>query len=345
MEGDQMTKVWCRLGLLWAIALGSNAHAAAAFVDAEVIPGNSLDLSGGTGVNDGRLGFFSDIFYDSARNEWWALSDRGPGGGSLHYSTRAQRFEISINAVNGKISDFAVLETFIFRDEDGDPLDGIAPKPTNQLGNSFDPEGIVIDPHTGDLYVSDEYGPSLYEFDRGSGNRVGVFTTPANLVPRNAANVPNYADDTGNTAGKRTNRGFEGLAISPDGDFIYAMLQSAMLDEGGGNGFCNRIVKFDTTTRQAVRQYAYKMESSGQGRGISALLALNDHEFLVLERNNRGIGVGATLASPNKKVFRIDLAGAADVTDVAFSTVTDAPCPDGKARPERKPNVPRDADG
>src|SRR5262245_17539981 len=93
----KMTKVWCRLCLLWAVALGSNAHAAAAFVDAEAIPGNSLDSSGGTGVNDGRLGFFSDIYYDSARNDWWALSDRGPGGGSLHYSTRAQRFEISIN--------------------------------------------------------------------------------------------------------------------------------------------------------------------------------------------------------------------------------------------------------
>ncbi|BCA54534.1 hypothetical protein W02_16740 [Nitrospira sp. KM1] len=42
----------------------------------------------------------------------------------------------------------------------------------------------------------------------------------------------NFANGTGNMKGKRTNRGFEGLAISPDGAFIYAMLQSAMLDEG-----------------------------------------------------------------------------------------------------------------
>ena len=46
----------------------------------------------------------------------------------------------------------------------------------------------------------------------------------------------NYAADAGNTPGKRTNRGFEGLAISPDGRYVYAMLQSAMLDEGGGDG-------------------------------------------------------------------------------------------------------------
>ncbi len=96
----------------------------------------------------------------------------------------------------------------------------------------------------------------------------------------------------GNTAGKRTNRGFEGLAVSPDGKFTYAMLQSAMLDEGGGDGVYARIVKFDNATGEAVAQYAYKMEGAGQGRGISALVAINDHEFLVLERNNRGVGRG-----------------------------------------------------
>ncbi len=100
--------------------------------------------------------------------------------------------------------------------------------------------------------MSDEYGPSLYEFSR-EGIRQRTFVTPANLVPRNAASgVPNFAGDTGNTAGKRTNRGFEGLAISPDGAYVYAMLQSAMLDEGAGSGVCNRIVKFDTETGSAV---------------------------------------------------------------------------------------------
>ena len=34
------------------------------------------------------------------------------------------------------------------------------------LGRSFDPEGLVIDPRTGNFLVADEYGPSLYAFDR-----------------------------------------------------------------------------------------------------------------------------------------------------------------------------------
>ena len=96
------------------------------------------------------------------------------------------------------------------------------------------------------------------------------------------------------------------------------MLQSAMLDEGGGNGVYSRIVKFDNATGLAVGQYAYRMDTSGQGRGISSLVALGNDKFLVLERNNRGIGVGATISPADKAVYEIDLATATDVTNVTL---------------------------
>jgi hypothetical protein len=144
---------------------------------------------------------------------------------------------------------------------------------------------------------------------------------PTNVLPRDAATgVVNHASDAGNTAGKRNNRGFEGLAISPDGHTVYAMLQSATLDEGGANGVINRIVAFDTRHERPVAQYAYRMEGSSQGRGISALVAINEHEFLVLERNNRGLGSESVLTPPNKKVFRIDLRGATDVSSINLTT-------------------------
>ncbi|MFZ5876072.1 MAG: esterase-like activity of phytase family protein [Nitrospirota bacterium] len=309
------------------ICAGSPAALAAPeFVNGLALDGAMLDRSGGTDANTGRVGYFSDLYYDPHRGQWWGLSDRGPGGGSLHYETRVQRFRLKVDERTGAIKGFKILKTVIFKDEAGNPMDGIAPNSTNVLSNAFDPEGFVINPKNGHFLVSDEYGPSLYEFNR-HGKRVRTFTTPANLIPRNAASsTPNYAGDAGNTAGKRTNRGFEGLAISPDGEYAYAMLQSAMLDEGGGSGVCNRIVKFDTETGTAVAQYAYQMEGSSQGRGISALLATNHHEFLVLERNNRGIGVGADFSPPNKKVFRIDIAGAADMSNVTFAA---AACPVG----------------
>jgi len=291
----------------------------AGFVNGLALDGALLDKSAGSAF-DRRVGFFSDIYYEGASNSWWGLSDRGPGGGTLAYDTRMQRFTLDVNTNTGAISNFVVVETVKFTNS-GAAMTGKAPNPTNVLGNSFDPEGVVINPKTGTFLVSDEYGPSLYEFDR-SGALIRTFNTPAGLIPRSAGGTANYADDTGNTLGKRTNRGFEGLAISPDGRYAYAMLQSAMLNEGGGNGVFNRIVKFDTTTGNAVGQFAYQMDKATEGRGISALVALGNDKFLVLERNNRGIGVGANLATADKAVYQIDLAGASDVTNITLGPLT-----------------------
>ncbi|MBA4176229.1 MAG: PEP-CTERM sorting domain-containing protein [Leptothrix sp. (in: Bacteria)] len=312
-----------RLSIACAIVaagfLAAPAQAAPAFVNGLVLDADGLDASGGTLVNNGRLGFFSDIYYDAKRDEWWALSDRGPGGGTLRYHTRMHQFKIDVDPATGTISNFQILKTLVFR-RGGSSLDGFAPEIAGPLGLAFDPEGVVVNPRTGHFLISDEYGPSLLEVNR-AGQVVRRYDTPANLVPRNAATgVANYAGDDGNTAGKRTNRGFEGLAISPDGRTAYAMLQSAMLDEGGGSGTLNRIVAFDTRTARPLAQYAYRMDGSSQGRGISALVALNDHEFLVLERNNRGLGVDGELTPANKKVFRIDLAGATDVSAINLAT-------------------------
>jgi hypothetical protein len=322
------------LAALSTAALAAPSWATPEFVNGLAIDGRSLDASGGTLVNDGRLGFFSDLYYDAKRDEWWLLSDRGPGGGTLRYETRVHRFKLDVDPNSGAIGNFQVLHTLIFR-QGGAALDGFAPEVAGPLGLAFDPEGLVVHPLTGHLLVSDEYGPSLVEINR-AGQVVRRYETPANLLPRNAATgVVNHAGDAGNDAGKRSNRGFEGLAISPDGRTVYAMLQSAMLDEGGSGGTWNRIVAFDTRTARVTAQYAYRMEGSSQGRGISALVAINDREFLVLERNNRGLGVDANLASPNKKVFRIDLRGATDVSGINLATA-----PSDSFTPVRKDSTP-----
>lgn len=294
------------------------AHATPTFVNGIAIPGATGDQFG-TSPNNGRVGFFSDLYYDPNRNEWWGVSDRGPGGGTLSYDTRVQQFTISVDSNTGTVSSFNIVQTVKFTDA-GNPLNGLAPNPTNILGRSFDPEGFVVHPKTGNFLVSDEYGPALREFNR-SGQLVRNFVTPANLIPRDSVTgIPNFAGDPAtNPAGKRTNRGFEGLAITPDGKFAYAMLQSPTLDEGGGaNGRFTRIVKFDTATGTAVAQYAYLMDRSGQGQGTSGLVALNHNEFLVLERNNRGVGVGADFATADKSVYKINLSSATNVTNIAL---------------------------
>ncbi len=310
-------KIKTTIALISALFAGASQAASPSFVNGLALDGGMLDLSGGTTVNNGRVGYFSDIYYNPNRNEWWGLSDRGPGGGTLSYDTRVQRFTLDINQSTGAISNFQITQTVVFKNGNSG-LNGLSPNPSSTLGNSMDPEGFVINPKNGNFLVSDEYGPSVREFDR-NGNLLRTFTTPANLVPKVGASTDYNSLPPALTTGREPNRGFEGLAISPDGKFAYAMLQNGAVQDGwtaSTRGLYTRIVKFDTETGLAVGQYAYKLESSGQGRGISAIVAINDHEFYVLERNNRGIGVGATIASPDKNVFKIDLAGATDVTNV-----------------------------
>jgi hypothetical protein len=303
------------VGLLCSAA-GAQTVSPGQFVNGIAIDGASPDLSSGS-ATERRLGFFSDLYYDTNRNEWWGLSDRGPGGGVLNYETRLQRFTLDVNQATGAISGFQVQQTIRFSSPAG-ALNGLAPSNPSVLGNSFDPEGMVINPVTGNILVSDEYGPSVYEFNR-AGQLVRQYTIPDNLVPRAGSTVNYNAAPPTLTSGREGNRGFEGLAISPDGRYAYAMLQNGTIQDGwtaSSRGQYTRIVKFDTETGLAVAQYAYQLDRAGQGQGISALVALGNDKFLVLERNNRGVGVGATLATADKSVYQIDLSTATDVTNV-----------------------------
>jgi len=51
------------------------------------------------------------------------------------------------------------------------------------------------------------------------------------------------------------------------------------------------------------------------GSGVSEILAINDHEFLLDERDGKGQGDGS--AAVVKQIFRVDLAGATDVSNLA----------------------------
>lgn len=336
--------------LVLALAAPGAGRAAPVLVNELLVPGNSNDFGGGATPNENRLGGFgSDLAYDRDNNVWYGLVDRGPGGGLISYETRVQKFSLDFNQSTGAISNFNLLETIKFKDAGGNPFNGLNPGLLNGnkavLGNSFDPEGLVR-AKNGHMFVADEYGPAINEFDAG-GTFVRSFTTPANLVPREPDNDVNYVDGRPTTStGRQANRGFEGLTASPDGTKLYAIMQDPLLNDGptATNGRASpnlRIVEFDAVTGIAARQFAYQLESiadinartvgggaedfttNQQGRniGVSSITALNDHEFLVIERDNRGIGVdpeGNALSVGSKRIYKIDITGATDVSAISF---------------------------
>ena len=183
----------------------------------------------------------------------------------------------------------------------------------NPLNSRLDPEAIRVSNDGQSIFISDEYGPDVYQFDRATGRRIKSFTLPSGFYVANES--PVGANETsGNTSGRVSNKGMEGLAITPDGSTLVGFMQSALIQDGGNKAKVNRIVTIDIASG-VTHQYAYNNVIGGTSYNSSEIVAINDHEFLVDERDGNGLGAGNAAAI--KRLYEIDLAGATDVSAVS----------------------------
>jgi hypothetical protein len=184
---------------------------------------------------------------------------------------------------------------------------------TNPSDARLDPESIRVSRDGRSVFISDEYGPYVYQFDRATGKRIKSFALPANLAittlsPQKSVEIAS------NTVGRVTNKGMEGLAITPDGKMLVGIMQ-ANLEQDKKKSL--RIVTIDINSG-ATHEYAYQLTD---GSGVSDIVAVNDHQFLVDERDGNGMADTPLLtdtasAAKVKKLYLIDLDGAQDVTAV-----------------------------
>lgn len=181
--------------------------------------------------------------------------------------------------------------------------------------DGLDPEGLVV-LGDGSFWVSDEYGPWIVEFDATGTvtQRIGSFGTTGTSTSPN----PNARKLPAVLAKRRANRGMEGLTITPSG-WLVGMMQSPLFNpssaaiggtSGAGASRVCRILFFNPTTG-LTKQYTYVLDSAATA--VSEILAVNDNEFLVLERDGGWPGSGSTI----KKIYRIHVGQATDVTDPA----------------------------
>ncbi len=327
---------------LLAVAVAGALHidtaaAAVTLLGTGAIPGTATDQSGLTGLlEDGitlknQIGGFGSAFtYTGHGLSFLAAPDRGPADGATSYVDRIYRIDIGVRQIapygtNAFQFNPAVTQTLLLSNEAGQPLTGSnaafdASGSTDSL--RFDPEGIRVDACGTSAYVSDEYGPYLYSFDLASGQRTGSVKLPTKLLIDAASSNPT-SELSNNAFGRQANRGMEGLAISPDGTKLYGLMQNALIQDGGlspTNARVStnaRLVEITLATG-ALREFYYPLDAVGYG--LNEILAINDHQFLVIERDGR-----AGAAAQFKRIFKIDINGASDIRNIKSLPATEIP--------------------
>ncbi len=284
---------------------------------------SSIVLADVNGVKVYNGGFGSAMVQDPKDSAvFYMLTDRGPNiDGTVTNQKVFAKPDFAPQIGKFRLKDKAlVLESTIdLKNEAGVKLTGL-PNPQGQGGtgetaisttgaalapsaDGLDPEGLVLAPD-GTFWVSDEYGPHLVHFDATGKTieRINPFSPGARKLPLVFAR-------------RRANRGMEGLAITPDGKTLVGMMQFPLYNPSSTaitGSLAIRILTFDIATG-ATKQFVYLMDKSSL-QACSEITAITNSTFLVIERDGE-FPTQANRATVVKKIYKIDLTNATDVSD------------------------------
>lgn len=245
---------------------------------------------------------FSSVL-NAGEGRFWALADNGFGAktNSADYVLRIYSIRpdfvtghiivesfITLRDPNGHISFEIVADRETYPNGNGTmPVDPIIRSQRLLTGADFDVESFRCLPD-GTFYIGEEFGPFLLHVDatgkllRSPIPLPGV-VSPDHPAPPHSINLPR-------------SRGFEGMAMRPDGKLLYPMLEGPIANETHLS-----IREFDTQRRcYTDRQFRYRLDP--RAKAIGEFTLLTDTVGLVIERDSKQ-GNEARF----KKVFQIDL--------------------------------------
>jgi hypothetical protein len=216
-------------------------------------------------------------------------------------------------------------------------------------GSDFDLEGMQ--PIGDRIWFGDEFGPYIFATDL-NGKVVAFFETQIDgRIVRSPDNhslrMPDIPGEV--TFEVRRSRGFEGMAASPDGKFLYPLFEGPLWDAQkkqwenvDGKQFL-RIAEFDVQVgRFTERQWKYLLEINGNNIGDFNMISPT--RGLVIERDNGEgdprLGCQGALRSDCfnkpamfKRIYLIDFATAEDgfVKKMGYVDLMNIPDPNGVA--------------
>jgi len=340
------------------------------------LPANLHDFNGETlGSFSGMsidLASWRRLANGSYSTSLFTLPDRGPNniGGftTTNYAARLNKFTLTLNPYTGATAVASNVQQgtltqdggLLLKDSTGQVFTGRDPQagtivrdgityPTPPAGDAgagkiaLDAEAVTF-LRDGSFYVSDEYQAAILYFD-ASGKQIGAIQANPDLLPRVGGvinfNGTNDAPLVAGSTGRRSNQGLEGLSVSPDGKRLFAVLQSATLQDNPTNVAVRRnntrVLIYDIGTNRTpttpVAEYVlqlpvYNNSATGTGNANataaqSEVLALNNTQFLVLSRDGNGRGTnGNANQIAFKSVLLVDVTGATNIAGTAYSTGT-----------------------
>lgn len=292
--------------------------------------------------------------------------------GTVNYQNRIQKIAITlIPNTTATVANpsppnvqLTYLDTILLTGPDGMPTTGLDADPTGSLqypgypvlpaatftGNGFggpgsggkriaiDSEGLALG-RGGTFWVSDEYGPYIYQFSPW-GRMLQAIMPPAAYLPQRNGSISFSADSSPvydpnrtvtpkyPTSGRDNNHGLEGLTITADGLTLYTLMQSAMNQEGGPDNPYRRqarLLEYDignfvpvykaefVVTLPLFTDLTAKAAKATKVAAQSEIHSLGDDQFLVLARDSNAGHGGASSTSVYRHADIFDISGATDI--------------------------------
>ncbi len=271
-------------------------------------------------VNDEGIllgGMGSDLFHvpGDAEDIFYVITDRGPNNDTVQPDKSAgtgfvvPTFSPLILKVQLLGSSVKLLSTIAIKTKNGLGVTGLPnikgydAVPTDTKGITsdalynlagLDAEGIVKT-SKGDFWVVDEYAPSLVQLSAR-----GVVTS--RYVPSGWKASPTSFKAVKTIPEiylkRKANRGFEALALTPDGKTLFIGLQSPLLNPTkavGDASLATRILRFDLTSNSFTGEFVFGFETvskvdakatKNSDLKLSALVALDSKTLLTQERTD-----------------------------------------------------------
>jgi glycerophosphoryl diester phosphodiesterase len=238
---------------------------------------------------------FSAIL-DAGRGTFWAMPDNGYGtkANSSDFLLRVYHIRPDFRTARGGSGSVAVLRFIELHDPDRRIPFPLTRADRRLTGADFDPESVRRDKR-GDFWFGDEFGPFILHTDAAGKVLEAPIPLPGVQSPQNP-----FLPDSGAWT-LRASRGFEGMALTPDGKRLYPVVEGALRADPDPR---RRVVhEFDMRRRAYTgRKWQYRVDPAFPDALVADFTAVDQHRFVLIERDG---SQGAE--ARQKKVYLVDL--------------------------------------